>query len=341
MVTVRRVTCAVTFADVELTDVLSARGQVVADSGWPSCSVFVTAKPSVGNEDDGIQVLAGAGNDEIRFQGVVRRFRPSAFPKAIELVCSGTLAYANDWVPQEDLLFDQVPGVTYISGDIDGTGIILGSEAPEAFDWKAGTTAWTYIQQVDRASLYRTYQDHLGAIRRVKMIGHPNTAEDFTLAPEDMLDGASGSRNTEQTRNNVRVHGHDFGDSLGPVSAEFTAAPIPGVPDRWENFSSDLIESGVDDDGTWDGAGGLRADDIAAQVLPDVDKEFVEASIPSWHDELHGPGLTCLLDALERLAIGEPMWVAGYTWEVGDNGWICTYQLTGGGLPQDNPPPPV
>ena len=157
-----------------------------------------------------------------------------------------------------------------------------------------------------------------------------------------MLDGASGSRNTEQTRNNVRVHGHDFGDGTGPVSAELTAAPIPGVPDRWENFSSDMIESGVDpDDGTWDGFGGLRADEIAALVLPDVDKEFVEASVPSWRDELHGPGLTCQLDALDRLAIGEPMWVAGYTWEVGDNGWSCTYQLTGGGLPQDNPPPPV
>jgi len=80
---------------------------------------------------------------------------------------------------------------------------------------------------------------------------------------------------------------------------------------------------------------------VAAQVILDVDKEFVDASVPSWRDDLHGPGLTCLLDTLDRLAIGEPMWVAGYSWEIGDNGWTCTYQLTGGGLPVDNPPPPV
>jgi hypothetical protein len=360
MVVVRQLTRTVIFAGAELTDVLSIRGQVVVDSGWPTCSVFVTAKPTTGNEDDGIQVIAGADNVTTRFQGIVRRFRPSGFPKSIEMVAAGTLVYANEWAPQDDTYFDehfpsgatdqdivqwaldQVPGITYVAGDIGGTGVVLGTEAPEAFDWKAGTTAWTYIQQIDRATLYRTYQDHLGAIRRVKMIGHPNTTTDFTLVPADMLDGSSGQRNTEQTRNNVRVQGHDFGDGLGPVSATATATPIPGVPDRWEQFQSDLIESGVDpDDGTWDGAGGLRADDIAAAVILDVDKEFVEAQIPSWRDDLHGPGLTCLVDALDRLAIGEPMWVAGYSWELGDSGWQCTYQLTGGGLPQDNPPPPV
>jgi len=357
---VRTVALTVTFADVELEDVLSARGQVVADSGWPSCSVFLTAKPPDGNEEDGIQVIAGAGNDEIRFQGVVRRFRPSSFPKSVELVAAGTLVYASEWAPDDDFLFDeqfpdgaddativrwaldQVPGVTYISGDIGGSGVTLGTEAPEAFDWGAGTSAWIYIQQIDQASMYRTYQDHLGAIRRVRMIGHPNTTPDFTLAPEDMLEGASGERNTEQTRNNVRVLGHDYGKNEGPVSGTATAEPIPGVPNRWEIFQSDLIESGVDpDDGTWDEYGGLRADELAAQVLLDVDKEFVEASIPGWRDDLHGPGLTCLLDALERLMIGEPMWVAGYSWEVGDNGWTCTYQLTGGGLPQTYDPPPV
>jgi hypothetical protein len=56
-VTVRRVSSAVTFAGVTLADVISARGQVAADSGWPSCSVFVTAKPATGNEEDDL-VLA-------------------------------------------------------------------------------------------------------------------------------------------------------------------------------------------------------------------------------------------------------------------------------------------
>src|SRR4051812_17197290 len=103
--TVRTVSCDVDFAGVTLTDVLSARGQVTADGGWPTCSVFVTAKPGTGNEEDDLVVTAGAGNNVIRFTGVVRRFRSSVYPKAIEMVASGTLAYAAEWSPDEDLFF--------------------------------------------------------------------------------------------------------------------------------------------------------------------------------------------------------------------------------------------
>jgi hypothetical protein len=364
--TVRSVSCSVTFASVVLTDVISVRGEVSADGGWPTCSVFVTHKPETGNEEDGLQVVAGAGNDIIRFQGRVRRFRPSGFPKSIELAATGTLAYAAEWSPAEEIRFflefpsgvtdqalvqwalDKVPGVTYVPGNIDGTGVTLGwPRAWEAFDWKSGTTAWSYIQNIDRATLYRTYQDHLGAIRRVKMIGHPNDAPDFTLAPADMLDGAAGTRNTEQTRNAVEVRGHDYGvgvaATLGIVygSNDFQGDGTNPATRHLEVFQSDLIQSGTDIFGTFYDNGGLDARDIAAAVLPDVNKEFVEAQIPSWRDDLHGPGLTALVDALERLAIGEPMWVVKYAWEVGDNGWTTTYGLTGGGLPQTYDPPPV
>jgi hypothetical protein len=102
-----------------------------------------------------------------------------------------------------------------------------------------------------------------------------------------------------------------------------------------------LIEDGNDEDGAALGNGGIDAQDIADAILPDVNKEFVEADIPSWRDDTHGPGLTCLLDMLSRLAIGESMWVQGYGWEVGDNGWQSRYSLSGGGLEQTYTPPPV
>jgi hypothetical protein len=371
-VTVRQVSLEVIFAGVDLTNaagypadpsgtgvVLSARGEVAADSGWPTCSVFVTHKPATGNEEDTLTVVAGAGNNVTRFTGRVRRFRPSGFPKSIEMVAMGTLAYAAEWAQPEDIEFeevfpsgatdeelvrwalDYVPGITYTSGNIAGTGTTFGTEAPEVFNWRAGVSAWSYIQQLDRATLYRTYQTRDGTIRRVRMIGHPDETEDFTLTNDDVLDGATGNRDTERTRNNVRVVGHDYGDGAGPVLATATGTPIPGTPDRWEDFSSDLIEDGNDEDGTPLGYGGLDAQDLADQIILDVNKEFVEASVPSWRDDTHGPGLTCLLDTLDRLAIGEPMWVARHAWEVGDNGWMVTYGLTGGGLPQDYVPPPV
>jgi len=376
---IRQISLSVTFAGVVLTDVIQARGEVSADSGWPTCSVFVTAKPANGNEEDDISVVAGAGNNVTRFTGKVRRFRPSGFPKSIEIVAMGTLAYAAEWVPPEDIYFDeawplgatdqqlvqwaldQVPNITYSAINIGGTGTTLGAAAPEAFNWsgavnpytvgynwKPGTSAWQYIQSLDRATLYRTYQARDGTIYRVQMIGHPDSTPDFSLAPSDVLDGSSGSRDTERTRNYVVVQGHDYGDGLGPVQGMATGSnnfqgdgSDPNLR-HVESFQAEMIESGVDPEtGIWDSNTGLRADDIAAAILPDVDKEFVEATVQSWRDDTHGPGLTCLLDCLDRLAIGEPMWVARHTWEVGDNGWLATYGMTGGGLPQNYSPPPV
>src|SRR5437016_11970059 len=98
-VTVRTISLTATFAGVTLTDVLEARGQVVVDTGWPTCSVFVTAKPATGNEEDTLTVVAGAGNNVTRFTGKVRQFKSTAFPKGIELVGMGSLAYAADWAP--------------------------------------------------------------------------------------------------------------------------------------------------------------------------------------------------------------------------------------------------
>lgn len=356
----------VTFGGNLLEDVISARGQVSADRGWPICSVFVITKPAVGNEEDDISVTAGTSNVVERFTGKVRRFRPSAFPRSIEMLAMGTLAYAAEWAPHEEIWFDEafptgatdqtivqwaldhVPGVVYTAGNIGGTGITLGLAAPEAFNWSAGTSAWSYIQQLDRATLFRTYQAHDGTIYRVQMIGHPSSnPPDFTLAPEDVLADSSASRNTEQTRNAARVVGHDYGDGAGPVlglalgANDFQGDATDPSLRHPDDFSSDLIEDGNDEDGAPAGWGGLNAQLIAEAILNDVNKEFVEATVRTWRDDLYGPGQTCLLDTLDRLAIGEPMWVQDYAWEVGPQGWLATFGLTGGGVPQDYASPPV
>ena len=364
-VTVRTLSKTVTFAAVELTDVISARGQVTADGGWPTCSVFVTAKPGTGNEEDAITVVAGAGNNVTRFTGRVRRFRANSFPKAIELVAMGTLAYAAEWAPDETLPFDtefptgatdqvivqwvldQVPGVSYTAGNIGGTGITLGLSAPEAFDWRAGVTAWQYIQALDRATLYRTYQKQNGDIFRVSLIGHPSgSVTTFTLDADDLLEGSTGSRDTERTRNAVRVTGHDYGTADGPVLGFDSGAfgDLDGTgPTEWklEEFNSPLIEDGNDPDGAPLGLDGLNAQTIAETIIDDVLKEFVDAEILSWRDDTHGPGQTCLLDTLSRLAINEKMWVQGYAWEISDNGWQVRYTLSGGGIEPTYTPPGV
>lgn len=363
-VTVRTVSCSVTFNGNLLTDVLEARGEISADGGWPSCSVFLTAKPTSGNEEDDLIVDAGAGNNTRRFTGKVRRFRPSAFPKGIEMAAVGTLAYAAEWSPADDILFDevfpsgatdqdiikhaldQVPQISYTGSEIDGTSTVMGTEAEDAFVWKAGTSAWNRIQAIDRATLYRTYQTRDGSIKRVLMIGHPNSSQDFTLAELDVLEGTTGDRDTERTRNAVLVFGYDYGYGDGPAlgvaygSNSFQgdgSNPNTRYP---EKFSSEYYETGLDPDGNALGFAGLDADAFAAQLLPDVNKEFVEADVQSWRDDTHGPGMTCLLDLLVRMAIGEKLWVQRYAWRVSD-GWYSQYGLSGGGIQSSYSTPEV
>lgn len=389
-VTVRTVFCEVTFDGVTLDPiVIGARGQVSADGGWPTCSVFLTEYPTTTpgtpggtriDEENEIVVDAGAGNNATRFTGRVRRFRSSAFPKGIEAVGMGTLAYAAEWAPDIDLAYDPstnefidaesvdidgYAGATdqelvagaldrvvrigsggYSGGDIDGTGISLGETAAEVLVWKAGTSAWNYIQNVDRATSFRTYQTRDGSIMRVQMIGHPNVTDTFTLAEADVLDGATGERNTEQARNAVLVRGHDYGGNRGQALGEAYGSlfGLDGSdPDERfpEVFQSDLIEDGDDIEGDPLGFTGLNAGDIADALLADVLKEFVSAQVPSWRDDTHGPGLTCLLNMLNRLSIGESMWVQSYGWEVGENGWTAHYGLTGGGAEQAYTDPDV
>lgn len=358
--TTRMVSCVVSFASVTLTDVLQARGQETVDGGWPTCSVFVTAKPGTGNEGDTMVVTAGAGNNVVRATVRVKRFRPTGFPKGIEIIGMGTLGYAAEWAPAEDIFFDEVfpDGATgkqiiadaldrvpqlgsgsYSLSNLADSGVIMGLEAPEAFDWKAGTKAWQRIQAIDKAELYRTHQIHDGSIRRERLIGHPNSSANFTLAAADILDGSTGDRNTEQTRNAVVVKGHNYGvegpvtNGTGTFGSNGEQGDGSDPANRYvEEFSSDLIESGTDpDDDSWDERSGLRADTQAELVIHDVNKEFVEATIRSCRDDTHGPGMTCLLDMLARMAIGEKMFVQRYGWQVSD-GWYTEYGLSGGGL---------
>ena len=363
-VTLRSVSISATLAGEPLDNIIGARGSIVADSGWQNCSVFVTEKPgdAAGLQEAPLVVTAGAGNNVVRFTGVVRRYRPNAFPKSVEIIAQGNLVYADEWAPSEDIIFedefprgahdeaivawalDHVPNITYDSANLDGWGAIMGAEAPDAFTWRAGQSAWNYIKQIDRASLFRTFQAADGTIRRALMVGHPNETPDFTISPEHILDGATLTRDTQRTRNYVKVLGYQY-DQFSQVQGEaWGSNPIQGPGDvaatrHAEEFSSNLIELGVDEDGGAIGTYGVDAQLVATWVLSDVNKAFVEASIPTWLDGTHEPGMTVFLAAADRLLANEPLWLARYDWEVGDNsGWTATYGLTGGGLaPEDIP----
>lgn len=367
-VIVRRLFGQAVFDGVILTNMLAARGSMTADGGWPTCSVYCEAKPAAGNEEDELTVSAGAGTNLTRFVGVVRTFRTSAFPRSVELLGMGTLAYADEWAPDEDIVFETifpdggldvdviqwalslvkipagVAGYAY-APTFQGRPQLLGTQggAPKAFDWKAGTPAWRYVEQIDRATLFRTWQRFDGLLERSKMLGRPGGTPTLTLDPSTMYDGARGERDTTRTRNFVRVLGYDHAERTGPVSngdGTWGANDFQGGGDdpatrHPEVFTSDLIESGLDfvaGAWVWDGMPGLRADELAAEIILDVNKEFVEASVPSYVDGRYAPGETVLLDALERLHIGEPMWLRGYGWEIGDGGFRSSFELQGGGI---------
>ena len=64
-VTVRALSFAVTFDGVDMAPIaLSARGRVVADSGWPTCSVFLTEYPTTtpGTQNSGAGIPGKPGS---------------------------------------------------------------------------------------------------------------------------------------------------------------------------------------------------------------------------------------------------------------------------------------
>jgi hypothetical protein len=357
--------------------------------------------------DDAIVLAMGAGtNNFARFVGVLRRFDFTLAPRMVGLVCFGPLVRAQQYENNQegsgspggldliDLLgagsgtdqaivqavLGRVPGLSFTSGNIGGTGVTFGAQvttlSPSPFLWRngqnpsirldvggKGETALEYIARIDAVSavytdstspagFYRTYEQVDGTIRRALLGSRPRGTADFTFTEGTDIWQGSSSREYP-TANRVYVQGYDYagasGHGMGPVSNLLSSTIqssnpyMPSTEQHTFTFSSPLLERGLDAEaGT-----GMSCETVANALMLDVNRETVRADFTTPRDDVIGPGATVLVQAAgglpDRLGIGENLWVTHVDISVDEDGAFSQrLQCLGGGLPDNyTSAPPV
>jgi len=132
-VTVRRLVLSATFGagPTTIPNVLQARASFGFDKRVSECAFVTPIKPAC-TYDDLVTVTMGAGNNIVRFVGLVRDFQYSDTPRAVTTVCKGRLVRA----------------VEYENGDVGTAGPPNGGEIGLAINDLVGTQLATASQIV-------------------------------------------------------------------------------------------------------------------------------------------------------------------------------------------------
>jgi hypothetical protein len=178
------------------------------NDGIPTATVYLKTSPGTQLYNQTLNLTMGAGNNMLRFVGLLRGYSFALFPRAVGLTFQGRLVRAAEYQNHDSptavnglLLIDLLgtptgtdqavvsavltkAAVTNV-GTINGTGVTFGSRAPNTtFLWRAGTstnplipmtaagqTALDYIQQWDKASaVYTSNTAPLGFYRTYETV---------------------------------------------------------------------------------------------------------------------------------------------------------------------------
>jgi hypothetical protein len=291
-----------------------------------------------------------------RFRGLLRHWDYSHWPRSVTLHAESELCRAADYKQADATtpLLSGRPGLelrdllgTAAGGTLRqiaeavlarcGVTQTLGGQDPphvygadplayEEFTWRFGESGLAYMHRVCEASaLYRVFSSGDGNLYLYQILGRPNTTLD--------LPGAKATRSTDKSYNAVTVQGFDAGTPLGPLSQTVALANFDWSPDvaLVYRVSSPMIE---------DDAFALE---LANAWIYEVDRELVEAEVPTWIENVMGPGQTHGVLDLDRLGTGEPLWVRkhGFSWkaQTGELTQTCAY--VGGGQANSDPPVPI
>jgi hypothetical protein len=260
-----------------------------------------------------------------------------------ENIVLGALERAYDAAP---------PGIELNIGLIGGTGTNLGTLPPEATVWGTAETALAYIQRIDQSSLgYRTFESINGAIYRAQISGWPGAGtEVYTFVEGLDIFEARSTRTILELKNCARVDGFDYG-----LGAGYITHIAPGNNDiqgystdnpQEVHFSTSLAgrilsssTSGL----------GFSCEEIADYLLTEWNRELVRVTLTTPRDDVIGPGQTHMVKAnvaityddagvttnaggtLDRLHVGEKLWVQRVDISVDASGFSQTMTYLGGG----------
>jgi hypothetical protein len=221
-----------------------------------------------------------------------------------------------------------VAGVSYVFGNIGGTGIIRGTLAPSAYTWRFGETALEYLARLSQASLgYQVIESIGGDVLRVQASSRPNTTSTVTLTEGvDIFEGGHVQKHVFGKYDAVTVTGFDYGTGDGAV--EFSNPnPVPAGVEPYI-YASPMIERALEADP----GSGISAEAVNAFVFAQVTVEQIRVSnITTPRDDVFGPGQTHTITSARLGLSAALLRLVAVTCEV-DSGWFTqTLEYIGGG----------
>jgi hypothetical protein len=360
-VAVRRPTLTVTANGNTLDNVFGAHLTFGWDQLASTASITLAARPEIDDVPYNCTVTVTCGVDQVvkRFEGRLREWDYSFYPRAVVLHAAGTLSLLEEFEQKLDTVGDDegapglelepllgIPlgsgggtlkeiisavlddvGVTYTAGLLADPTHEYGLEAPEEFTWRQGETAAGYVNRLCEASEgYRLFNSADGDVYLAQIKGRPRGSTDLAFtAGVDIFESSRANRSITQTRNSVRVNGLDYGDGDGPVTYLLESSnDIQTVAgSHLFTVSSSLIETE-----DW-------AETMANFWSGEMNREIVQVTLHTFRDDVIGPAQTHLVDALDRLGTGEPLWVKRVEIDVSGGEFSQTMTYLGGGLPDD------
>jgi hypothetical protein len=312
----------------------AARASLGYDMSYGTASIDIAGEWPGGNFGDQVDIFVMG---EHWFSGVLAQVDYTLYPRQITAQARGRMSVLSqvrppgEINPQEGFYLDDfvggpasdeaivsavldIAGVNTNGGNIGGTGITLGTIAPEEFAWKSNENALSYIQRIDQISLgYRTFESTGGSVFRSQVSTLPDSGSDFTFTEGEDIVSASNTRSTQEAYDTVRVSGYAIGDFFDPRIF------VVGGGTRLFEFSSPMIERRAESS-----AGeGISCEALANYWLNELDRVLVKLRMTTPRNDNIGPGQVHNIQASTRLGQSGNLWVQRVDKEYASDGRIA------------------
>lgn len=222
-----------------------------------------------------------------------------------------------DWKDSDMVAY--LLGQCGLTGRIDpingilGVGRTLGTIAPDSFTWRRGSSALSFIEDLDKIGMnYRTYERLNGVIARTQTSPRApflNNRITFTEGADIFEDGTL-NRSAIDEKNRVIVTGVDLGGGAESYVLVGTISNLPpGVLYETDTTNSPMIELSEQADVI--GGAGISCQDVANYRQQEVSSEIVEITFSTWRDDALSPGDTIYANFPHLAGINQAMWCTG------------------------------
>jgi len=333
----------VTLGGSTIGNAYAARVSLGYDMSYGTAQVDIAGEWPGGNFWDDVNIFV---DGEHWFSGILTAVDYNFYPRSISMQCRGRMWFLEQTMPPGEISQTEgyllqditggppiepplvstvlgIAGVDTNGGSIGGTGVTLGTVAPEEFSWRANESALSYVQRIDQISLgFRTFESTGGQVYRRQISTFPDSGAEMQFTEGVDITEATNNRSFQESYDAVRVSGYAVGDFLEP------RVYVAGGGSHLFSFNSPMIERA--NEGS-PGAG-ISCQALAEYWLGELDRVLVKMRMTTPRNGDIGPGQVHNIQAGSRLGHSGDLWVQRVDKEYAADGRVShTMTYVGGG----------